>query len=210
MGDKTAVPDGDQIYEEREVVAIFHDEASLNNAIDELMQTGIRRQDLSILTDSKSVPGKKGKAQDTPEDMADKNFVEHDDYVSPDSRTEGMAALVCVPLYVAGAGVAAVATGGAAALISTVAIVAGSGLAAGAVGLLLARVFGRHHAERVQEQIAKGGLLLWVYLPEKGRDAKVMEILRRNGAQDVHLHVVKRSWGVSDVPGYDVEPDPLL
>lgn len=202
--DKTAVPDGDQIYEEREAVAIFHDEASLNKAVDELMQTGIRRQDLSILTDSKSVPGKKGKAAET----ADKNLVEHD-YVSPESRTEGMAALVCVPLYVAGAGVAAVATGGVA-LIPTVAIVAGSGLAAGAVGLLLARVFGRHHAERVQEQIAKGGLLLWVHLPEKGRDAKVMEILRRNGAQDVHLHVVKRSWGVSDVPGYDVEPDPLL
>jgi hypothetical protein len=209
MGDKTAEPDGDQIYEEREAVAIFQDEASLNSAIDELMQAGIRRQDLSILANSKSVPGKKGKAEETAEETADKNFVEHDDYVSPDSRTEGLAALVCVPLYVAGAGVAAVATGGAA-LISTVAIVAGSGLAAGAVGLLLARVFGRHHAERVQEQIAKGGLLLWVHLPERGRDAKVMDILRRNGAQDVHLHVVKRSWGVSDVPGHDVEPDPFL
>lgn len=202
-----AQADGDQTYEEREAVAIFHDEASLNKAVDELMQIGIRRQDLSLLADSKSVPGRVTDAENA-EDM---NFAPHADYVSPESRTEGLAALVGVPVYVAGAGVAAVvATGGAAALIPTLAVVAGSGLAAGAVGLILARVFGRHHAERVQDQIARGGLLLWVHLPDKERDSEVLEILHRNGADDVHIHVVQRSWGVSDVPMHDVEPDPLL
>jgi hypothetical protein len=203
MADKKTASDGDQIYEEREAVAIFHDESSLNKAIDELMQTGIRREDLSLLADSQSVPGNNVKS------LEDKNFVEHTNYVSPDSRTEGLAALVAVPVYVACAGVAAVATGGAS-LIPTVALVAGTGVAAGALGLMLARIFGREHAERVQEQIAKGGLLLWVHLPDKKRDGKVTEILKRNGAQDVHLHVVKRSWGVSDVPLHDTQPDPLL
>ena len=101
------------------------------------------------------------------------------------------------------------ATGGLA-LVPTIALVAGSGLAAGAVGLVLARVFGWHHAERVQEQIAKGGLLLWVHMPDEKRDAEVLKILRRNGADDVHLHVGKRSWGASDIPMHDVQPDPLL
>lgn len=206
MKDDKTQPEGDQTYEEREAVAIFGDEASLNNAIDALMQIGIRREDLSLLADSKSVPGSAA----TAEDVADEDFVEHADYVSPDSRTEGLAALVAVPVYVAGAGVAAVAATGGAALIPTIAIVAGSGLAAGAVGLILARVFGRHHAERVQDRIAEGGLLLWVHLPDKERDAQVLEILHRNGASDVHVHVVKRSWGVSDVPMHDVQPDPLL
>lgn len=206
MKDTKTESDGDQTYEEREAVAIFGDEASLNNAIDELMRVGIRRQDLSLLADSKSVPGSGAKA----EAVADENFAEHADYVSPDSRTEGLAALVAVPVYVAGAGVAAVVATGGAALIPTIAIVAGSGLAAGAVGLMLARVFGRHHAERVQGRIAEGGLLLWVHLPDKERDGQVLEILHRNGASDVHVHVVKRSWGVSDVPMHDVEPDPLL
>jgi hypothetical protein len=203
MEDKKTESDGDQIYEERDAVAIFHDEASLNKAVDELMQIGIRQDDLSLLADSKSVPGNNDKS------LENKDFVKQTNYVSPDSRTEGLAALVAVPVYVACAGVAAVATGGAS-LIPTVALVAGSGVAAGAVGLMLARVFGKHHAERVQEQIAKGGLLLWVHLPYKKRDAQVMKILRRNGAKDVHLHVVKRSWGVSDVPLHDTEPDPFL
>ncbi|PSJ60439.1 hypothetical protein [Pseudaminobacter soli (ex Li et al. 2025)] len=203
MEDKKPESDGDQTYEERDAVAIFHDEASLNKAIDELMQIGIRQDDLSLLADAKSVPGKNAKS------LENKDFVEDTNYVSPDSRTEGLAALAAVPVYVACAGVAAVATGGAS-LIPTIALVAGSGVAAGAVGLMLARVFGRHHAERVQEQIAKGGLLLWVHLPDKKRDSKVTEILKRNGAKDVHLHVVKRSWGVSDVPLHDTEPDPFL
>lgn len=205
MKDTKAQQEDDQIYEEREAVAIFHDEASLNKAVDELEQAGIRRQDLSLLADSKSVPGKDAKASD----LADKDFVPHQDYISPGSRTEGLAALVSVPVYLGGAGAAAVAaTGGA--LITTLAIVTGTGLAAGAIGLILARVFGRHHAERVQRQIANGGLLLWVHLPDKAQDSTVLDILRRNGADDVHLHVVKRSWGTSDVPLHDTQPDPFL
>lgn len=206
MEDSKTEP-GDQTFEEREAVAIFQDEKSLNAAIDELMQIGIRREDLSLLTDAKSVPGKGA----TAEQEADDGSVKRQDVVSPDSRTEGLAALVGVPVYVAGAGVAAVAaTGGAAALIPAIAVVAGSGLAAGAVGLLLARVFGRHHAERVQDQIARGGLLLWVHLPDKAHDDQVLGILRRNGASDVHVHTVQRSWGVSDVPMHDTQPDPFL
>lgn len=208
MKEQITQPGDDQVYDEREAVAIFPDEASLNNAIDELMQAGLRQESLSLLADVKSVPGGADQATDA-ESAKDKDFVKHAAYVSPESRTEGLAALIAAPVYVAGVGAAAiVATGGA--IIPTVAVVAGSGVAAGALGLILARVFGRHHAERVGEQIAKGGLLLWVHLPDEKRDTEIMDILRRNGARDVHLHVVKRSWGASDVPLHDVQPDPFL
>lgn len=208
MKEQITQPGDDQVYEEREAVAIFPDEASLNNAIEELMQAGLRQDALSLMADVSSVPGGGGNAIDV-KSAEDRDFVEHAAYVDPDTRTEGLAALVGIPVYVAGAGAAAiVATGGA--IIPTVAIVAGSGVAAGALGLILARVFGRHHAERVGEQIARGGLLLWVHLPDEKRDAEILEILRRNNAKDVHLHVVKRSWGASDVPFHDVQPDPFL
>ena len=208
MEEQFTQPEDDQVYEEREAVAIFPDEASLNNAIDELMQAGLRRDALSLMANAESVPGGAGKATGV-EAAEDKDFIPHADYVSPESRAEGLAAIVGVPVYVAGVGAAAmIATGGA--IIPTVAVVAGSGAAAGALGLILARVFGRHHAARVGEQIAQGGLLLWVHLPDEKRDAEITGILHRNGARDVHLHVVKRSWGASDVPLHDVQPDPFL
>jgi len=193
-----------EIYEEREAVAIFNDETALNSAVDELMRIGIREEDLSLLADTGSL-SREGVAS-----IEDKDFVAHADYVSPDSRTEGMAALVGVPLYVAGAGVAAVVATGGAALIPTVAIVAGSGLAASAVGLILARVFGHQHARHVQQQIARGGMLLWVRVIDESRDSSVLDTLRNSGGRDVHLHVVRRSWSPADVPLSDAQPDPLL
>jgi len=206
MTDKsTEQNEGQDVYEEQEAVAIFDDETSLNNAVDELMRIGIREEDLSLLADAKSLPREGATA------LEDKDFVTHADYVSPDSRTEGMAALVGVPLYVAGAGVAAVVMTGGATLIPTIAIIAGSGLAAGAVGLILARVFGRHHARHIHEQIANGGLLLWVHVTDgESRDTRVLDTLRNAGGRDVHLHTVKRSWGPADVPLSEAQPDPLL
>lgn len=198
---------GEQSVDEREIVGLFDDEGSLNSAIDELMQIGLRPIDLSLLADSKALP-ESIKATPAAKELEDRADVARAAYVSPDSRTEGLAALFGLPVYVAGAGTAAAAVLGGAALIPTIAVVAGLGAAGGVVGLLLARVFGRRHAERIQDQIASGGLLLWVHAPDSARDGKVLEVLKRHGARDVHVHTVKRSWGVADVPFYD--PDPFI
>jgi len=199
--------DGEETYDVREAVAVFDTEASLQATIDDLMQIGFRREDMSLLAEAKALP--RCSVPQTVQQLEDKDNVLHSDYVSPDARTEGMAALVALPMYAAGAGAAAVAMG-AAALIPTIAVVAGSGVAAGALGLMLARVVGHRHAMRVQQQIANGGLLLWVHVPDKARDSQVVEILKRHGGRDVHFHTVRRTWGVADVPLHDVNPDPLL
>jgi hypothetical protein len=197
---------GEHAYEEREAVAVFDDEKSLNAAVDELFQVGVRQEDLSLLADSARVQS----GSVTTEELEDKDNVERKAFVSSDTRVEGLAALVGVPAYVAGAGAAAIVATGGAALIPTIAVVAGSGLTGGALGLVFARAFGRRHAERIQQQIADGGLILWVHAADPTNDAKIIEILKRHSARDVHVHVVKRSWGVADVPLHDFNPDPLL
>lgn len=100
MNEYKTEPGDDQVYEEREAVAIFPDETSLNNAIDELMQAGLRRDSLSLMADAKFVPGGTAKSENVKE-AENKDFVEHADYVSPDARTEGLAALAGAPVYVA-------------------------------------------------------------------------------------------------------------
>lgn len=196
--------DGEQTYEEREAVAVFSDEASLNKAVEELMQIGLGQEDLSLLADAGTLSGK------SLNELEDADNVPHAGYVAPSSRTEALSALTGAPALAAGLGAAAVVASGGLALIPTIAIVAGSGAVAGTVGFLLARTFGKFHAERVQLDIANGGLLLWVHAPESANDAKIVEILMRNGARDVHFHSVKRSWGIADVPLHDFQPDPLL
>ncbi|QFR34735.1 hypothetical protein [Ancylobacter sp. TS-1] len=195
---------GNYAYEEREAVAVFADEASLNAAVDELIEAGLTQEDMSLLAHAARLSGK------TVEELAESGDAPRAAFVSSDTRHEGLAAVVGAPALLAGIGAAAVIGTGGAALIPTLALTVGSTAAGGAVGLLLARTFGRKHANVVRDQLLNGGLLLWVHAPDPASDAKIVGILKKNGADDVHIHVVTRSWGIADVPLHDLNPDPLL
>lgn len=202
------VDDGsERTYQEREAVAVFSDERALNAAVDELMQAGLRQDDMSLLAHGDRLKGSAGKTAAELEDSPD---TARATFVSSDSRTGGLAAIASGPALLAGLGAAAVIGTGGAALIPTLAFAAGGSVAGGAVGLVLARAFGRKHAAEVERQLSAGGLLLWVHAPDPAKDSTILDILRRNGGSDVHIHVMTRTWGISDVPLYDAQPDPLL
>jgi hypothetical protein len=66
-------------------------------------------------------------------------------------------------------------------------IAAGAGAALGAA---LSLVMHEHHASRVQEQLARGGLLLWVNVRNAHEENAALEILRAHSAHDVHVHEI--------------------
>jgi hypothetical protein len=196
---------GEETYQEREAVAVFDDEASLDGAVDALMQFGIREADLSVLANAGQLAAIRDAKQ-----LEDSSDAPRSGYVSPDSRVEGAAALAGGPALVAGFGAALAVTTAGAALIPALAVTAGTAAVAGGLGLMLSRVFGRKHAGYVERQILGGGLLLWVHAPDEKNDDRIIEILKQNGGRDAHIHVINRTWGVDDVPFHDSEPDPLL
>lgn len=196
---------GVQSYQEREAVAIFDDEGALNAAVDALLQAGLRQDDMSLLAQDGRLAGGADAAA-----LADRDDTPRAAFVSSDARTQGLAATVGAPALIAGLGVAAVVGTGGAALIPALAATAGSTAAGGAFGLLLARVFGRKHADFIGEQIRNGGLLLWVHAPDPAKDAEILGILTQSGGRHVHLHVMTRTWGTAAVPMHDANPDPFL
>jgi len=203
----SGVDSGEESYEEREAVAVFGDEQSLNSAVEDLLQIGLRQEDMSVLAHGKRLQ-ETGLA--SAEQLADSAATPRAAYVGPNERQEGAAAIACTPALLAGLGAAAIVGTAGAALIPTLAAAVGSTAAAGALGGLLARAFGRKHAEFVTNQIMNGGLLLWVRAPDASKDAEIVGILKKNGGSDIHIHVITRTWGVADVPLHDVNPDPLL
>jgi hypothetical protein len=44
------------------------------------------------------------------------------------------------------------------------------------------------HATRVQEQLARGGLLLWANVRNSNEEKTALEVLRAHAAHDVHAH----------------------
>ncbi|SHG24569.1 hypothetical protein SAMN02745157_3793 [Kaistia soli DSM 19436] len=193
-----------EAYVEREIVAIFSDEASLNNAVDDLMEIGVTRADLSVLARRDELAGV------PTEKLEDNASTPRSAYASPDARTEGLAAVTGGPALVAGLGGAWAVGAVGAALVPAIAITAGSAAALGAVGLLFVRFFGRKHAAHIQDQIDAGGLLLWIHAPEPSGDTAILDILAKRGARHVHVHVLTKHWGTDDVPLHGFNPDPLL
>ena len=172
----------------REAVGVFHDETALRSAADELLTHGFDRSHLSLLASEHAIEQKLGHAYEKVSELEDDSKVPHLAYVGSDSRSEAKGAAVGGLAYIGALGTVGliVASGGtvAAAIVGAAAI----GGAGALIGSVLARFIDDHHAKSVQEQLDHGGLLLWVRTTDPDHEESAVTILKRNGAEDVHVH----------------------
>jgi hypothetical protein len=172
----------------REAVGVFHDEQSLQAVVDELLVAGFDRSAFSLVAGQHAIERKLGHYFERVSDVEDDPEIPRQAYVGIDSRTEAKG-LVVGGLFYVGATAAAgaiVASGGTlAAALAGAALAGGAG---GAVGAWLARLIGRHHAHHLQTQLDHGGILLWVRVHDEAEERRAIEILRKGGAEDVHVH----------------------
>ena len=172
----------------REAVGVFHSPEELQAAIDDLLETGFHRAELSLLASVKAVDEKLGQRYRKISSVADDPLIPRAAYVSPEAIGGAEGGLIGVLMYVgamAAAG-AIVASGGtlAAAIIGA----ALSGGAGGLIGTLLAEWLGEEHSHHLQEQVERGGLLLWVRTWDLADENRAMEILKKHSGSHVHVH----------------------
>ncbi|MEJ2121740.1 MAG: hypothetical protein P8Z76_13755 [Alphaproteobacteria bacterium] len=172
----------------REAVAVFEDAETLQEAIDELLSSGFARADLSLLASEPTVAEKLGHKYEKTSELEDDTAVPRSAYVSTESIGDAQGGLVGGLAYigaVAAAG-AIVASGGT--IASAFAAAALAGGAGGMFGTTLAKWVGDHHADALQKQIDKGGLLLWVRTWDEAQEKRARDILSSHSAHDVHIH----------------------
>jgi hypothetical protein len=197
-------------YRVKEAVAVFRDSGMLEAAVDELEISGFDRAAMSVLATNAKAMEQVERFYRSFREIEDSGRVARGAFVSRDSRTEGKAATVGIPIYIGGfAGAAAVAAAGGALALTIAATIAGGAVGAG-LGAILAAALARHHTQRVQEQLDKGGLVLWVSAPNPDVEKRAVAILERMGARDVHVHEIERQWNPSDIPLVLTQADPLL
>jgi hypothetical protein len=178
----------------KEVVGVFQDPKALEAAVDELEISGFDRAAISVLaTDAQSVQQVESFYR-TVKDIEDGRRVPRAAFVSRDSRAEGAAATVGIPLYIGGlAGAAAVVASGGALALAIAAAIAGGATGAG-FGAILTAAIARHHAAQVREQLDKGGLVLWVRVRDADAENRAIAVLSKMGARDVHAHQISHEW----------------
>lgn len=174
----------------REAVGIFLTSVDLQQAIDTLLTSGFNRADLSLLAKTGTVDDKLGYRYKKIEDLEDDPSVPRAAYVSPEAIGDAEGGLIGALFYIGAitATGAVVASGGT--LATLIAAAAAAGGAGGLVGSILAKWLGSHHGQYLQEQLDRGGLLLWVRTPNPAAEQRAVEILRKHSGEDVHVHAI--------------------
>jgi hypothetical protein len=168
-----------------EAVAVFHDVSDLDAAVEELRAAGFDRDDISLLATEQAVNRKLGHRYERVEELEDDPAAPRVAYRTRTSLGESedrligsltyLPAVVAAGTVVASAGVVAAA-------------VTGTAIAGALIGTVLSHWLDKSHAEHLQEQLDRGGLLLWVRTPDPETQQRALAILTRHSAHDVHIH----------------------
>ena len=168
-----------------EAVAVFHDVSDLDAAVEELRAAGFDKDDISLLATEQAVKRKLGHRYERVEELEDDPGAPRVAYRTRASLGESedrligsltyLPAVVAAGTVVASAGVVAAA-------------VTGTAIAGALIGTVLSHWLDQSHAEHLQEQLDRGGLLLWVRTPDPETQQRALAILTRHSAHDVHIH----------------------
>jgi hypothetical protein len=165
----------------REVVAVFDDAETLDSAVYALETRGFDRAAFSLLASEEAVAEKLGHRYQQVREVEDDPKVPRETFFSRISQIE--AKYLPAPAL---ASIGALMLAGIGTVLPTL-IAAGGGALLGAA---LGRLLHERYARRVQEQLARGGLVLWVNVRDVQEEETALEILRAHSAHDVHAHTI--------------------
>ena len=170
----------------KEVVGLFTSVDDLQSAIRDLEGTSFPRQDISVMGNRGQLEKVFGAKTVPPQLAMDNADTPRQAPSRPEEQTIGTAAMIGIPAYV-GAMALALAAGAVTfpAIISAAVL---GGLGGGTIGAILAKVLGNRYTRHIEEQIERGGLLLWVRTPDHDREETAKRIMISRGGYDVHIH----------------------
>lgn len=172
----------------REAVALFSTEDDLQAAVDDLECHGFSNAAVSRPCAIDEIERAVNHPVSSVQDLEDDAAVPREAYIDKDSRTSGMMVMIVVPVYIlllAGAGIAA---GHGLETWQAIVLTVGLGLIGMVGGGYYAMRMARRSKDRLREEQARGGLLLWVRTGSRTQEDRALEILRRHAGRDVHLH----------------------
>ena len=86
-----------------------------------------------------------------------------------------------------------VVAGGGALAAALVAMGVGGGTSA-TIGVLLAKLIEKRHADYIADELSHGGLVLWVRTWNQADEESATKILSAHSGQDVHVHAIRDTF----------------
>ncbi len=170
-----------------EVVGLFDTTDNLQEAIRQLEGTAFPRQDISIMGTRRDLEKIFGTKAVSPMIAADDAHTPRQAPARPEEEVIGGTALVGASAYIGAMGLA-LSAGAIAFPVAGAAII--GGLGGGVLGGILARILDQSHNRHLEEQIERGGLLLWVRTPDENKESLAINIMTAHGGRHVHAHTI--------------------
>lgn len=171
----------------REAVAVFEDVSSLEAAVGELRAVGFPESAISLLAGHDSVEKKLGRMYQRVEELEDDPRAPRTAFVSEKNLDEReswvLGSLTYLPTLLAAGTVVASAGAVAAAIV-------GTAVGGALIGTVFTHWMDRRHADWLQEQLDRGGILLWVSTPTAEDERKAIDVLTKYSAHDIHIHEI--------------------
>ena len=171
----------------REAVAVFDDVGELEAAVEDLRAAGFPEGAFSLLAADEAVERKLGHVYRRVEDLEDDGAAPRTRFAAlrrvGDSEDRVASAVTVLPDLIA-AGTVVGTTGPLGALV------AGLTAAGATLATAFSHFMNESHADWLQDQLDRGGLLLWVRTPTPESEREAIAILTRHATHDVHIHEV--------------------
>lgn len=181
---------GDKDGTIREAVGIFFEAGNLKEAVEELHASGFGDAELGLLAGDATVKQKLGKLYTDLNRSSDDAKAPDTGFVDEKSTKDTVHALFggALGLTTVVAGSAIVATAGV--LGGAFAAGAAGAAAVGGFGAVASAIIGKSDADKLQEQIDSGHLLLFVRTPDTAAEKKAVDIIENHSGFDVRVYSV--------------------
>ena len=194
----------------REAVGVFRTGESLRLAIDRLLTAGFDRSDIDLLGDRAAVYRRIDAVTVPAEELADIPDIPRSSIVTRDDRNLILIA-VFQTLFIVGAFAGGTMVVGAGGSVPTAFVVAAIvGILLGLVGVTVMRSRLKRFDERVEDNLAAGGIVVWVRVRNREEELHALDLLGKSGGDAVRVHEVMIDKRLKDLPLATVQPDPLL
>ncbi len=175
----------------REAVALFHDAAAFEKAIADLVAQGIPADRIAMLASCEAVEAKLGHRLCKTAELEDKSEAPRVAYVPAGEENQRGNWVIGALSYVAASlGLILASSAG---LVPMILAGTAAGGAIASVGEVVKWLVGHERADRYEEQLKCGGIVLWVRLDNSREARSAIRVLRSHRAGDVHLHAPRRS-----------------
>jgi hypothetical protein len=159
------------------VFGIYNDRVMAGNGVDNLVEGGFRREDISALL---------------PDNIGTKDFAHEKGTKAPEGATAGASTGVVVGGtlgLLAGIGALAIPGLGpfiaAGPIMGALAGAGGGGVVGGLIGALVGMGFPEYEAKRYEGMVREGGILLSVHCDDSTWEKRAKQIMERTGAHDI-------------------------